>query len=134
VVVLASLLLPWYGVMLAGGLVKTPVGTFGLVEAALLLTVASAAFLIAACSRRGYSLPRPMHEGSLLVVTGAWALVLIGYRMIDRPEFELEGVGHVGLRYGVFVALGGAALMIVGGLRKRREELAAEEADRNSGR
>jgi hypothetical protein len=28
----------------------------------------------------------------------------------------------VGLRYGIFVALIGAALLVVGGLRKRREE------------
>lgn len=46
--VIGSLFLPWYGITLAGGLVKTPIGSFGLIEAALLLTVGSAAFLIAA--------------------------------------------------------------------------------------
>jgi hypothetical protein len=126
-IVVASLFLPWYGVALAGGLVKTPIGAFGLVEAALLLTVCSAAILILICSR-GFSLPRPLHEGTLLAAAGVWAALLIAYRMLDRPEFELAGVGRVGLRYGIFVALIGAILLVVGGLRKRREELGRERA------
>jgi hypothetical protein len=124
-VILASLFLPWYGVTLAGGLVKTAAGTFGLSEVALLLTVAAAAYLITVCSR-GYDLPRPLNEGALLVAAGVWSGVLIAYRMLDRPAFELPGVGPVGLRYGIFVALGGAALIVIGGLRKRREELDAD--------
>jgi hypothetical protein len=123
VVVVASLFLPWYGVTLAGGLVKTAIGTFGMIEAALLVTVGAAAWLIAICSR-GYEVPRPLNEGALLVAAGAWSALLVVYRMLARPEFELPGVGHVGLRYGIFVALGGAALIVVGGVRKRREELA----------
>jgi hypothetical protein len=122
VIVVASLFLPWYGITLAGGLVKTAIGTFGLVEAALLLTVGSAGLLIIACSR-GYALPRPLNEGALLVAAGAWSAALIAYRMLDRPDFDLVGAGHVGLRYGIFVALLGAALLVVGGMRKRREEL-----------
>ncbi|HZA89202.1 MAG TPA: hypothetical protein VE401_03135 [Solirubrobacterales bacterium] len=120
-IVVASLFLPWYGVTLAGGLVKTALGTFGLIEAALILTVGSAALLILS-SARGYALPRPLDEGTLLAVAGVWAALLIAYRMIDRPDFELAGAGPVGLRYGIFVALIGAALLVVGGLRKRREE------------
>jgi hypothetical protein len=122
VIVVASLFLPWYGVTLAGGLVKTAVGTFGLIEAALLLTVGSAVLLIVACSR-GYSLPRPLNEGALLVVAGAWSALLIAYRMLDRPDFELAGAGRVGLRYGIFIALIGAGLLAAGGLRERREDL-----------
>lgn len=125
-IVLASLFLPWYGITLAGGLVKTAVGTFGLIEAALLLTVGAAAFLIVICSR-GYSLPRPLHEGTLLAAAGAWAALLIGYRMLERPDFELAGITGPGLRYGIFVALLGAGLLFVGGLRKRREELDEEK-------
>ena len=120
-IVVASLFLPWYGVTLAGGLVKTALGTFGLIEAALILTVGSAAFLILS-STRGYTLPRPLDEGTLLAVAGAWSALLITYRMFDRPDFELAGAGRVGLRYGIFVALIGAALLVIGGLRKRREE------------
>lgn len=122
VIVVASLFLPWYGVTLAGGLVKTAVGTFGLIEAALLLTVGSAVLLIVACSR-GYSLPRPLNEGALLVAAGAWSALLIAYRIMDRPDFELAGAGRVGLRYGIFIALIGAGLLAAGGLRERREDL-----------
>jgi hypothetical protein len=120
-IVVASLALPWYGVTLAGGLVKTALGTFGLIEAALLLTVGSAVLLILS-SARGYTLPRPLDEGTLLAVAGGWAALLIAYRMFDRPDFELAGAGRVGLRYGIFVALIGAVLLVIGGLRKRREE------------
>jgi hypothetical protein len=122
VIVVASLFLPWYGVTLAGGLVKTAVGTFGLIEAALLLTVGSAVLLIVACSR-GYSLPRPLNEGALLVAAGAWSALLLAYRIMDRPDFELAGAGRVGLRYGIFIALIGAGLLAAGGLRERREDL-----------
>lgn len=128
-VVLVSLFLPWYGITLGGGLVKTAIGSFGLIEAALVLTVGAAGALIVVCSR-GYSLPRPLHEGTLLVVAGGWAEVLIGYRMLERPEFEFAGITRPGLRYGIFVAAIGAALLIVGGLRKRREELEHEESER----
>jgi hypothetical protein len=125
VVVAVSLALPWYGVALGGGLVKTALGTFGLIEAALLLTVGAAIGLVVACSR-GFALPRPLHEGTLLVAAGVWAAALVGYRMLDRPDFGLAAVGDTGLRYGIFTALIGAGLMVLGGLRKRREELEAE--------
>lgn len=125
VVVAASLALPWYGVALAGGLVKTALGTFGLIEAALVLTVGAAIALVVACSR-GFALPRPLDEGSLLAASGVWSAVLIAYRMLDRPDFGLAAVGDTGLRYGIFVALIGAGLMVVGGLRKRREEVAEQ--------
>jgi predicted permease len=129
VVVAASLALPWYGVALGGGLVKTALGTFGLIEAALMVTVGAVIALVVACSR-GFELPRPLREGSLLAAAGVWSAALIGYRVLDRPDFGLAAVGDTGLRYGIFVALLGAGLMVVGGLRKRREELAAEAARR----
>jgi hypothetical protein len=128
--VAVSLLLPWYGVTFAGGLVKTPAGTFGFVEAALVLTIGGAAFLIVR-SAYGRELPRPLHTGTLLALAGAWAGVLIAYRILDRPDFEPLNVERVGLRYGIFVAFAGAGLIVVGGLRKRREELAAEREGRD---
>ena len=122
IVVATSLALPWYGIALAGGLVKTALGTFGWVEAALVVTVGATLALIFACSR-GFVPPRPLSEGALVVAAGSWTAVLIGYRMVDRPDFGLLGFDDTGLRYGIFVALIGAGLMIAGGLRKRREEL-----------
>ena len=58
------------------------------------------------------------------MIAGAWAAILVGYRMVDRPEFGLVGADRTGLRYGIFVALAGAGLLVIGGLRKRREVLA----------
>jgi hypothetical protein len=127
--VAVSMLLPWYGVTFAGGLVKTPAGTLGFVEGALALTIGVAAFLVVRAAL-GRDLPRPLHTGTLLAVTGGWAAVLIAYRIFDRPDFEPLDVDRVGLRYGIFVAFAGAALLVVGGLRRRREELAAEREDR----
>jgi len=126
-IVAVSLLLPWHGVPFAGGLVKTPLGEFGWVEVAIILTLGAAAYLIVR-SARDETFPRPLHIGTLIAVAGAWTAVLVAYRMIDRPDFDPLGDQRVGLRYGIFIALGGAALIVVGGLRKRRHELGAERA------
>lgn len=115
-VIVVSLLLPWYGVTIAGGLVKTGLSSFGFAQLALLLTVASALLLIERSSR-GEPLPRPLREGTLLIAAGAWAAILIGFRIADRPDL---GLGPVGLRYGVFVALAGAAMIVIAGARRRR--------------
>jgi hypothetical protein len=118
VVVAVSLILPWYDVAFSN-ISRTALDSFGFAHVALLLTVASAVVLIVRASR-GYVLPRPLSEGVLLAVAGAWACVLIAYLLLDRPE-ELEGSTNVGLRLGGFVALGGAVALIVGGLRLRRD-------------
>ena len=125
-----SLLLPWYGATFAGGVVKTALGTFGFVEAAIVLTAGAAGYLLARATA-GHDLPRPLHTGTVVAAAGAWIAVLIGYRMLDRPEFDF-GYFHVpaNLRYGIFVALGGAALIVIGGLRRRREEIAGDRARR----
>jgi hypothetical protein len=123
--IVGSMLLPWYGVTVSGGLVKTGFNAFGLVQAALLLTVGSALVLIARTAW-GFRPPRPLHAGTLLAASGVWSALLIAYRMADRPEFDIPGVERIALRYGIFVALAGAALLFVGGLRRRREEVAAE--------
>jgi hypothetical protein len=125
-VVVGSLLLPWYGVTFAGGLYKTPLGAFGWVEAALLLTLGATAWLLFRFAS-GRRLPRPLHIGTLVAAAGAWTLLLIVYRIIDRPDFGPIGAS-AGLRYGIFVGLGGAVVLVLGGLRLRREELGEERA------
>lgn len=127
-----SLLLPWYGVTFAGGLVKTALGSFGFVEAAMVISLAAAAYLIVP-SDRGDPLPRPLHSGTLIAVAGVWLAVLIGYRMLDRPDFGPFDAGRVGLRFGIFIALVGTVLIVIGGVRLRREELAAEASTRAGG-
>jgi hypothetical protein len=119
-----SMLLPWYGVQFGPGLSKTGLDSFGLGELALLFTDGAAVYLIARCAR-GYELPRPLREGSLLAVAGAWSAVLVGYLMLDKPD-DISGFTNIHLRYGIFVALGGSLALLLGGLRLRRDEAVAE--------
>lgn len=118
-----SLLLPWYGVPVAGDLVQTGLGAFSWTEAALLLVCAAVVFLAMQVGG-GYVPPRPLREWALLVSAGAWCAAIIAYRMIERPELDFEVVVRVNrdydLRYGIFVALAGALVVIAAGLRARR--------------
>jgi hypothetical protein len=126
--VAGSLLFPWYGIEFSSGLSQTGLDAFGLGQLALLLTVGAAVFLILRCAG-GYELPRPLREGTLLAVAGVWAAVLVGYLMLDKPD-EISNRTGIHLRYGIFVALGGALAMVVGGLRLRRDEIVAERRRR----
>jgi hypothetical protein len=122
-----SMLFPWYGIEFSSGLSQTGLDSFGLGQLALLLTVGAALYLIARCAR-GYELPRPLREGSLLAVAGAWSAVLVGYLMLDKPE--IPGHPTIHLRYGIFVALGGSLALLLGGLRLRRDQIVAERRGR----
>ena len=132
-IVAVSLLLPWYGVTFAG-LVRTPASSAGFLELAIVLTLVATGYLIVR-SEGGPAFPRPLHTGTLIAAAGVWTGVLVGYRMIDPPDLGIFGAAYgVGLRYGIFVGLGGAVLIVVGGLRCRRDELAAERKAAASGR
>jgi hypothetical protein len=123
-----SLLFPWYGIEFSSGLSQTGLDAFGLGQLALLLTVGAALFLIVRCAG-AYELPRPLRQGTLLAVAGVWAAVLVGYLMLDKPD-EISGRTGIHLRYGIFVALGGALALALGGLRLRRDEIVAERRRR----
>ena len=114
-----SLLLPWYGIELElfNGFSQTGLEAFTFAHAALVLTALAALALIVRCGA-GYVPPRPLSEGGALIAAGAWAGLIVAYSAIDRPS-DIAGFGHVRLRYGVFVALAGAAAMVAGGLRLR---------------
>ena len=60
-----------------------------------------------------------------LAAAGAWSAVLVGYLMLDKPD-DILGRTNIHLRFGIFVALGGALALLVGGLRLRRDEIVAE--------
>jgi hypothetical protein len=131
-VVAGSLLLPWYGVPFGGGLAKTGISAFGFVEAALLFTVGATLWLILERGR-GRELPLPLHEGTLMIVAGVWAALLVLYRMMDRPDFTLgDGGMSFGLRYGIFVALAGATVLAIAGYRRRSDELRRERPGRGA--
>ena len=123
-----SMLFPWYGIQFGPGLSQTGLDSFGLGQLALLITVGAAVYLIARCAS-GYELPRPLREGSLLALAGAWSAVLVGYLMLDRPD-TISIYTDIHLRYGIFVALGGSLALLLGGLRLRRDEIVAERRHR----
>ena len=113
-IVAVSLLLPWYGVAF-NDLVRTGVGSLSFLEVAIIITLGATAYLIVR-SERGPVFPRPLHVGTLIALGGAWTIVLVIYRIVVRPDL------------GIFVALAGGVLVVVGGLRCRRDELSAERA------
>ena len=124
-----SLLLPWYGIPVSGDLVQTGLGAFSWAEAALLLVAAATLFLAMEVGG-GYVPPRPLTEWGLFLAAGIWAAAIVAYRMIDRPELDFDVIATVnrdyGLRYGIFVAMAGAVLIVAAGLRARRHGGASE--------
>ncbi len=130
-IVAVSLLLPWYGVTF-GDFVRTPLSSLSFLEVAIILTLAATAYLIVR-SERGPAFPRPLHTGTLIALAGAWTVLLVVYRIVVRPDLGIFGDAYgVDLRYGIFVAIAGGVVIVIGGLRCRRDELAAERA-RNTG-
>jgi hypothetical protein len=125
-VCLGSLALPWYRIPAADRFQKSGLGSFDFAEAALLVTILSALALIYLV-HRGRRPPLPMHEGTLLAVAGAWAAIIVAFLMVDRPEETVfDFPTAYGLRYGIFVALGGAVTLAAGGVGVRRLELSRE--------
>ena len=119
-----SLFLPWYQSPISNDLVLTGIGGFSFAEGALLLIAGATAYL-ALEGGGGYIPPRPLREWGLFVAAGAWAALIVIYRMFDRPRFELAGVhSHYELHYAIFVALAGALVIVAAGLRMRPRERA----------
>ncbi|MDX6633715.1 MAG: hypothetical protein QOG09_937 [Solirubrobacterales bacterium] len=116
-VVLASMFLPWYGLDVSGGIVKTGFGAFDWLVAALLLTIGAVLTMLYETTR-GRVLPEPLTEAKLLLVAGGWSALLLIYDMADRPTLQ-EVPSHpiFGVHYGLLIALGGAALMVLAGFR-----------------
>jgi hypothetical protein len=123
-VMVVSLLLPWYESPISNDLVLTGIGAFGWAEGALVL-IAVATVVLALKGGGGYVPPRPLREWGLFVAAGAWAAVIVLYRIADRPRFTLAGHDEpYDLHYAIFVALAGAVLIVVAGLRMRPGERA----------
>lgn len=123
-VMVGSLALPWYQSPISNDLVLTGIGAFGWSEAALVL-IATATVVLALKGGGGYVPPRPLREWGLFVAAGIWAAVIVLYRIADRPRFTLAGHDEpYNLHYAIFVALAGAVLIVIAGLRMRPRERA----------
>jgi hypothetical protein len=90
---------------------------FSFVEAAVLLVAAAVLYLIwARAQRKGFHLPGG--DGTVIVAAGAWALLLLVWRLFDKPDVDDPGA-TVGIQWGMFAALLAAGLLTAAGARVR---------------
>jgi hypothetical protein len=123
-VLVLSMALPWYrksfvppgrSAFVSESLSAFAVFTF--VEAAILLVAAGVLFLIwARMEGKGFHLPGG--DGVVISAAGGWAVVLLIWRVFDRPDDELPST-TVGIQWGFIVALAAAAALVVAGARVR---------------
>ena len=128
VVCAVGLFFPWYRIPISERFVRNGLHDFGWAHVALLITLASATFLVYRVGT-GRRPPLPLHEGTLLAVAGGWAAVICGYLMLDRPTGRILTLpAEFGLAWGAFVSLGGAVVLALCGLRIRSREISREAA------
>lgn len=115
-----ALVLPWYQQTGIAGRravdqALSGFGVFGFVEGAILLVAAGILLLLfARGERRAFHLPGG--DGAVIVSAGAWVLVLLTWRIFDRPE--PAGV-QTGIEWGFAVAVAAACLLLYSGFRIR---------------
>jgi len=119
-----TLVLPWYqkSFVPAGSrsFVQQNVSAFGVfsfVEAAVLLVAAGVLYLIWARSQR-QAFHLPGGDGVVISVAGGWAVLLLVWRLFDKPEAD-GGAATVGLQWGIFAALLAAGALVAAGARVR---------------
>jgi hypothetical protein len=112
-------LLPWYqqSVVRGKGFVQTNLSAFQVftpVEAAVLVVALAVLYLVWARSqRRGFHLPGG--DGLAITIAGGWAVLLLVWRLFDRPD----EAGTVGIQWGFFAAFVAAGALIAAGARVR---------------
>jgi len=114
-----TLFLPWYSAVFRGNEARSfnrsAFGEFSFVETAVLLVAAAVLYLIWARSqRKGFHLPGG--DGTVIMGAGAWAFLLIVWRLFDTPESDNA---EFGLQWGIFVALAAAGVLTATGARVR---------------
>jgi len=95
----------------------TAFGVFSFVEASILLVAAGVLYLIWARSqRKGFHLPGG--DGVVIMAAGGWALLLLVWRLFDKPDVSGPGA-TVGIQWGMFAALVAAGALTAAGARVR---------------
>jgi hypothetical protein len=125
IALLVSMFLPWYekntvrGSRFIGDSVSA-FGTVSFVEAAIFLVSAGVlVMLFTRAEGREYELPGG--DGTVILVAGAWAALLLFWRVFDRPHVGGEA-STVGIQWGFFVAFLAAAGLAAAGWRLRQHE------------
>jgi hypothetical protein len=127
-----SMLLPWYSktstfvehnAARSSQASLSAFQAFSFVEAAVLLVSGGVlAMLFARAEGRRFQLPGG--DGTIVTLAGAWAALLIFYRLLDKPS--LQGTQRitatVGVEWGIFIALLLALTMLFVGRRIRASE------------
>jgi hypothetical protein len=123
-VLILSMLLPWYQKSVVPTGKSTFVhdslsafGVFTFVEAAILLVAGGVLFLIWA-RMQGKAFHLPGGDGFVISLAGGWALVLLIWRVFDRPG-DNSPSADVGIQWGFIIAMAASAALIVAGARVR---------------
>jgi hypothetical protein len=117
-----TLFLPWYEKSFfdksgAKSANLSAFGVFSFVEAAVLLVAVGVLYLIWARSqRKAFHLPGG--DGTVIMAAGAWALLLLVWRLFDKPDIDDPGA-TVGIQWGMFAALLAAGSLTAAGARVR---------------
>ncbi|CAA9482776.1 MAG: hypothetical protein AVDCRST_MAG69-877 [uncultured Solirubrobacteraceae bacterium] len=122
-----SLALPFYGknafdVTEDGRLVSaseslSAFGVISFVEGAVMLVAVAVLGLVVVRARGGAFSP-PGGDGTVIALAGAWALLLLVWRLFDKPDVTGRAV-TVGLQWGWFVAVLLAGALLASGWRLR---------------
>jgi hypothetical protein len=126
ILLLLSMLLPWYqetgNAIVSGKLEriddsKSAFGVYSFVEAAIfVVVVGTIALLWARAERKAFHLPGG--DGAAITLAGGWALLLLVWRLFDKPDVNDPGA-TVGIQWGIFVALLAAGALLATGARVR---------------
>jgi hypothetical protein len=125
VALVASMVLPWYqksffaqvnGHNEAVQDNLSALQAFSFVEGAILLVAVGVLFLVwARANERAFHLPGG--DGLVITAAGAWALLLLVWRLFDKPN--VEGAATMGVQWGIFGAMLAAGALIAAGGRVR---------------
>ncbi|HEY4426751.1 MAG TPA: hypothetical protein VGN08_00945 [Solirubrobacteraceae bacterium] len=122
VALLLTMFFPWYGLQSlnrkTGAIYSHSINAFGdvsFVEAAVFL-VAVGVLVMLFARAEGRSFQLPGGDGTIVLIAGAWAGLLIFYRVFSRPS----GHGYpVGIEWGFFLAFVAAGALAYAGWRMR---------------